>query len=36
MIIIYLDNFFADETFFDPIDAFVAAKTVPTRKHYCI
>ena len=36
MIIIYLDNFFADETFFDPIDAFVAAKTVPARKYYCI
>ena len=36
MIIIYLDNFFADETFFDSIDAFVAAETVPTREHNCI
>ena len=36
MIIIYLDNFFADETFFDSIDAFVAAETVPTRKHNSI
>ena len=35
-VIVNLDNFFTDETFFDSVNAFMAAKTVSTRQHYCI